>query len=170
MVKLWIILLSNLNNSDTDGSLTMVNSNSFFESQRNSSDSSKNQVFRVIFFFYHEIVCCVNLIEEILMSTYSVPLRVEDRKDVSKLSPFASRPGARINPQWLELPISRTNFQGPKDVRAIKVRLYIGKFCVLGRKRTYKMKYVLLKISENCSGTNVWLKSFDIRKNKVLQV
>ena len=30
-----------------------------------------------------------------------------------------------INPQWLELPISRTNFHGPKDVRAIEVRLYI---------------------------------------------
>ena len=30
-----------------------------------------------------------------------------------------------INPQWLELPMSRTNFHGPKDVRAIEVRLYI---------------------------------------------
>ena len=29
-----------------------------------------------------------------------------------------------INTQWLELPMSRTNFQGPKDVRAIEVRLY----------------------------------------------
>ena len=30
-----------------------------------------------------------------------------------------------INPQWLELPMSRTNFHGPKDVRAIEVRLYL---------------------------------------------
>ena len=30
-----------------------------------------------------------------------------------------------INPQWLELPMSRTIFYGPKDVRAIEVRLYI---------------------------------------------
>ena len=30
-----------------------------------------------------------------------------------------------INPQWLELPISRTKFHGPKDVRVIEVRLYI---------------------------------------------
>ena len=30
-----------------------------------------------------------------------------------------------INPQWLELPMSRPNFHGPKDVRAIEVRLYI---------------------------------------------
>ena len=29
-----------------------------------------------------------------------------------------------INPQWLELPMSRTNFHGPKDVRAIEIRLY----------------------------------------------
>ena len=29
-----------------------------------------------------------------------------------------------INPQWLELPMPRTNFHGPKDVRAIEVRLY----------------------------------------------
>ena len=29
-----------------------------------------------------------------------------------------------INPQWLEQLISQTNFHGPKDVRAIEVRLY----------------------------------------------
>ena len=32
-----------------------------------------------------------------------------------------------INPQWLELqnvPMSGTNFHGPKDVQAIEVRLY----------------------------------------------
>ena len=29
-----------------------------------------------------------------------------------------------IDLQWLELTISRTNFHGPKDVRAIEVRLY----------------------------------------------
>ena len=28
------------------------------------------------------------------------------------------------NNQWLELPMPRTNFHGPKDVRAIEVRLY----------------------------------------------
>ena len=30
-----------------------------------------------------------------------------------------------INPQWLELPMFRTNFHGPEDVRAIEVRLYL---------------------------------------------
>ena len=29
-----------------------------------------------------------------------------------------------INPQWLELPMSWTNFYGPKHVQAIEVRLY----------------------------------------------
>ena len=38
-----------------------------------------------------------------------------------KLSPFAF--WRLINPQWLELPMSRTNFHGPKDVRAIEVGL-----------------------------------------------
>ena len=30
-----------------------------------------------------------------------------------------------INRHWLELPMSRTIFYGPKDVRAIEVRLHI---------------------------------------------
>ena len=30
-----------------------------------------------------------------------------------------------INPQWLKLPMSRMNFHGPEDVRAIEVRLYV---------------------------------------------
>ena len=48
---------------------------------------------------------------------------VENRKDFPKLSLFASWTGGMINPQWLELPMSRTNFHGPKDVRAIEIRL-----------------------------------------------
>ena len=31
-----------------------------------------------------------------------------------------------INPQWLELPMSRTNVHGSKDVRVVEVRLYIA--------------------------------------------
>ena len=46
-----------------------------------------------------------------------------DHKDILKLSPFASWSGAMINPQWLELPISRAYFNGPKDVGAIGVWL-----------------------------------------------
>ena len=37
---------------------------------------------------------------------------------------YASVPGSIINPHWLELSLSRTNFHRPKGVRAIEVRLY----------------------------------------------
>ena len=33
--------------------------------------------------------------------------------------------GAMIKPQWLELPISRINIHGPKDIRATEILLYI---------------------------------------------
>ena len=40
--------------------------------------------------------------------------------------PFASASwlAAMINRQWFELTISRINFLGPKDIRAIEVRMY----------------------------------------------
>ena len=44
----------------------------------------------------------------------------------SKKSYYDSLPGAFINPQWLELPLSRTNFHGPEGVRATEVRQYMG--------------------------------------------
>ena len=50
---------------------------------------------------------------------------VENWKDFPKLSLFVSWTDAMINPQWLELPMSRMNFHGPKDVRAIEVWLYM---------------------------------------------
>ena len=34
-----------------------------FSSQRNSSDSSRKQIFKEIVLFYHEIVCCVYSLE-----------------------------------------------------------------------------------------------------------
>ena len=48
-----------------------------------------------------------------------VILFIVDRKDL-----FVSWPGAMIIPQWLEIHVSRPKFHGPKDVRAIEVRLY----------------------------------------------
>ena len=36
---------------------------------------------------------------------------------------YSNLPCLMINPQWLELPMSQTNFHGPKDVRAIEVQL-----------------------------------------------
>ena len=47
------------------------------------------------------------------MSTHNIPLLLVG-KYFPKLSPFASWPGTMINPQWLKLPISRTNFHAPK--------------------------------------------------------
>ena len=38
--------------------------------------------------------------------------------------PYKAWSGAIINPHWLKLPLSRTNFPGPKGVRAIEVLLY----------------------------------------------
>ena len=44
---------------NTDGSFTMANSNSFFESLQNSYNSLKKLIFWEIFILYHEIICCV---------------------------------------------------------------------------------------------------------------
>ena len=63
--------------------------------------------------------------EAILMRTLNIQLLCrKSRKKIPKLSSFASRLGIIINPQWLEPPMSRTIYYGPKDVRAIEVRLY----------------------------------------------
>ena len=51
---------------------------------------------------------------------------IENLIDIRKLSSFASKPGAMINPYWLKLHLSRTNVHGPKDVRAIEFLLYLG--------------------------------------------
>ena len=56
------------------------------------------------------------------MSTLKIPfLNIEDQTDFPK---FDFWPGAMFNPQWLELPMSRMNFHGPKDFRAIEVLLW----------------------------------------------
>ena len=52
-----------------------------------------------------------------------LPYCVVDQKDFTKLLPFASWPGATINPQLLKLPIPPINSYGPIDVRAIEVWL-----------------------------------------------
>ena len=118
----------NLNGSNTDGSFTLDDSNSF-QSLQNPSNSSRKQIFWDFFpYFIMELyVVCIHknrLIEAILMSTLNIQSLCRQLKKFPKLSLFASWTGAMINPQWLELPMSRTNFHGPKDVRAIDVRLY----------------------------------------------
>ena len=61
------------------------------------------------------------------MSTLNIQLLCRRLIDFSELAIFASRPGAMINLHWLELPMARTLFHGPKGVRAIEVRLYFVK-------------------------------------------
>ena len=52
-----------------------------------------------------------------LKSPYRVHYFIEDRIDVCKFS-YVFGPGAMINPQWLELPMSRTHFHGsPPAIR-----------------------------------------------------
>ena len=91
-------LLSNLKSSNTNGSFTMANLNSY--------------------------VCCVYSLElPHQHSTYHY--FIENQKDLPILLSFASWHGAMINPQWLKLPMSWINFHGPKDVGAIEVLLCI---------------------------------------------
>ena len=60
----------------------------------------------------------------ILSQTHSTyHYSIEDRNDMPKLSLFAFRPGAMINPQWLELSMSRTNFHGQRYSNHGKIRL-----------------------------------------------
>ena len=97
----------------------------FFQSLQNSSSSSRKQIFKVFFFlFFHGIVCCVYSLEspdrgdsnEYTQHRFFFFFNrcVENRKDFPKLSLLGSWTGAMINPQWLKLPMSRTNSMVPK--------------------------------------------------------
>ena len=55
-------------------------------------------------------------------------------KAILKLSLFASWADAMINPQWLELSISRTNFHLPKEVPANEIQVHLEKFITPLRK------------------------------------
>ena len=55
-------LQSNLDGSNTDGSFTMANSNSFLGPYEILLIAQK-QIFKEIFLFYREIVCCVYSLE-----------------------------------------------------------------------------------------------------------
>ena len=46
-----------------------------------------------------------------------------------------------INPLWLELPLSRTYFKGPRDVRAIEVLLYKEQKLRGEQPQIYKWRY-----------------------------
>ena len=55
------------------------------------------------------------------MKTHNIPLGYRN----AKRSLLCLRTWRYNNHHWLELPLSRTNFHGPKGVQAIEVRLYI---------------------------------------------
>ena len=94
----------NLNGSNPDSSFTLDDSNSFFSPYKILPIAQEKKYLGIFSYFIMELC--------------------RKSKRFPKLSLFASWTGAMSNPQWLELPMSRTNFHGPKDVRAIEVRLY----------------------------------------------
>ena len=55
------------------------------------------------------------------MTTLNIQLLCRRLIDFPELAIFASQPGAMINLHWLELPMARTLFHGPKGVQAIEV-------------------------------------------------
>ena len=59
------------------------------------------------------------------MSTLNIQSLCRKSKRFPKIITICFLTGAMINPQCLVLPMSRTNFHGPKDVRAIGVQLYL---------------------------------------------
>ena len=154
---------SNLNSSNTDGSFAMANSNSFLSPYEILSIAQENK-YLAIFHFYNEIVCCVYSLESphrcdsnvytqhtVVCCVYSLesPHRcdsneytqhtiIEQNMEKKSLNYRVLLSDTIMNPHWLELPMSRTNFHGPKGVRAIEVRLYctvlpcIPSFCFVG--------------------------------------
>ena len=61
-MKCMLCVQSNLNSSSTDGSFTMVNSNSFLSPYEIFPIAQENK-YLAIFLFYNEIVCCVYSLE-----------------------------------------------------------------------------------------------------------
>ena len=118
---------SNPNSSNTDGSITMANSNLLLSPYEILPIDQENKIFKEVFLLYYEIVCCVYSLESplrgaFLMSTHNIQLLWRRSTDFPELAIFASRTGAMINLHWLELPMARTIFHGPKGVLAIEVQ------------------------------------------------
>ena len=81
----------------------------------------------MIFFFILKMVYCVYSLQSPQWGDSNEKKQHTFTFKNIKNNPFlASWPGAKINPHWLELPLSRTNFHGSKGVPAIEVRLYFN--------------------------------------------
>ena len=58
-----ICIQYNLNGSNTDGSFTVHDSNSFFSPHKILQLAQENKYLMIFFLFYREIVCCVYSLE-----------------------------------------------------------------------------------------------------------
>ena len=72
------------------------------------------------------------------MSTLNIPLFYRRTKRHPYSIPIFYYLCAIVNPQLLEVPISRTNFHGPKDVRATEVKHEVTNFIFLEKKKKKK--------------------------------
>ena len=77
------------------------------------------------FFFIENGILCVLIRIASLRRFYWEHTTYRHIKENQRDPYYASWPGAIINPQWFELPLSRIKFHGPKGVRAIEVLLYL---------------------------------------------
>ena len=124
------------------GLFTIADLNSFLSPYKVLPIAQENKCLGKFSYFivklYVECTHQNHLIKAILMSTLNIQLLCrKSKKKIPKLSPFASWLGTIINPQWLELPMSWTHFHGPKDVRAIEVRLYLLTILILKIEQVY---------------------------------
>ena len=109
----------------------MTDSNGFRVPRKVLSVAQENKYLGIFvgegrdFSYFIMQVCCVYSLESPHQGDSYVEtlhtIILLDREDILKLFIFASVPGAMINIHWLELPMSRTNFYGPKDIPAIEV-------------------------------------------------
>ena len=78
-------LQSNLDGSNTDGSFSMANSNSFLSPYEILPTAQENKYLRKFSYFIAKLY-----VVSILMSTLNIQSLLENRKDFPKLSLFAS--------------------------------------------------------------------------------
>ena len=102
----------NLNSSNTDGSFTMANSKSISIHNKFHPNVQENKYSRKFSYFIMQFyVVCTHynhLMEAVLMSTHNIHYCAADRK--KKSLNYHRLLADMINPQWLGLPICRTNF------------------------------------------------------------
>ena len=94
MTEQTVQIQSNLDSSNTDGSFTMANSNSFFSPFEVLPIAQENKYLgKFSYFIVTLYVVCTHLnrlIDAILMSTLCIQLLCRKSKKILKLSPFAS--------------------------------------------------------------------------------